>query len=366
MQAEAEVKKFYEVPNPFNSENPHLHRYSIAPMMDVTNIHYRTFIRLLTKKAVNYTEMVHCDTILKNPDTDRFLNSHIVEQPVVLQLGGCNPKNLAKASEIGETYGYTEINLNCGCPSPRVTSGSFGACLMKSPELVAECLRTMQEAVNVPVTVKCRLGVDDQDDYNFLKTYVETIEKNTDVKHIMIHARKAFLKGLNPKENRTVPPLIYDGVFQIAEDFPGIQFSINGGIKTLDKCNELLNKGNLIGCMVGRAAYEDIWHLSDVDRSIYGVANPGLSRKEVLLKYAEYADDMMAKNAKLNYSTLVKPLISLFVGKKGTTFFRRFLSDKKNFEKNEKSFAKLMEKFVIEFEQINAHALNEVSGNSIL
>lgn len=353
-----DVNPYYEIPSEFDMSAPDFHRYSIAPMMEVTNSHYRTFARLLTKKAILYTEMVHCDTILMNSDPHRFLSFNPVEKPIVLQLGGSNPQNLAKAAVIAQEYGYTEINLNSGCPSPRVTCGSFGACLMKEPSLVAECLRSMEEAVDIPVTVKCRLGVDDFDSYEFLKTYIDTIAEETNVNHFIVHARKAYLKGLNPKENRTVPPLIYDRVYQLASDYPDLKFSINGGIKTLDKVSEMLNDGALTGCMIGRAAYEDIWHLADVDRKVYGVDNPGLSRKEVLLQYAEYGETQLAKDPKLNYNTLVKPIISLFALEKGASFYRRFLSDRINFVKNDKSFSKLINSFVTEFEKINSAALN--------
>lgn len=353
-----EVKPFYQVANEFDSAGNSLHKYSIAPMMDVTNTHYRTFARLLTKKAVLYTEMVHCDTILMNPDTNRFLHFNLVEKPIVLQLGGCNPENLAKAALMGQEYGYTEINLNTGCPSPRVTNGSFGACLMKEPLLVAECLRKMEEAVDIPVTVKCRLGVDEYDTYEFLTNYIDTIAAETKVNHFIIHSRKAFLKGLNPKENRTVPPLIYERVFQLTKDYPNLSFTINGGIKTLDQVCGLLENNSLKGCMIGRAAYEDIWHLADIDRRIYGVNNPGLSRKEVLLKYAEYCEFQMNNNPKLNYNTLVKPLISLFASEKGTTYYRRFLSDYSNYNKNNKSFVKLVHNLIEELENINPEALS--------
>lgn len=353
-----ENKPFYEIPNEYDPSLAKFHNYSVAPMMEITNSHFRTFARLLTKKAVLYSEMIHCDTILNNPNPYRFLHFKPVENPIVLQLGGCHPQNLAKAAAMGQEYGYAEINLNTGCPSPRVTSGSFGACLMKEPKLVAECLRAMEEAVDVPVTVKCRLGVDEYDSYEFLTSYVDTILEETTVNHFVIHARKAYLKGLSPKENRTIPPLMPERVYQLAQDYPKINFTLNGGIKTLDQVEEFLKGGEIKGCMIGRAAYDDIWHLADIDRRIYGVDNPGFSRKEALLLYADYGEKEMIKEPKLNYNTLVKPLLSLFVGEKGTSFFRRFLSDHSNYNRNGKSFIKLMDDFVEEFEKINSLTLN--------
>ena len=335
------------------------HRVSIAPMLDITNTHYRTFARLLTSYSILYTEMIHCDTILNSKFVDAYLSFDPVQHPVVLQLGGSNPDHLAKAAKLAvEKYGYDEINLNCGCPSPRVTCGSFGACLMKEPELVSECINAIKAVVSVPVHIKCRLGVDEHDSYEFARNFIATLSSKTNMDHFIIHARKAYLKGLNPKENRTVPPLKYDYVYQLATDFPHINFSINGGIKTIAEMRGLLERGNLLGCMIGRVAYENIWTLAKVDKDIFGVQGPGYSRREALLAYGQYCDNALKLNPSLNYSTLIKPMLSLFTGEKGATLFRRFLSERNHFEE-EGSVAGVIAKLIKEMEAVNIEALDE-------
>jgi tRNA-dihydrouridine synthase A len=303
--------------------------------------------------------MIHCDTILNAIYSEEKMRLLPIEKPVILQLGGSDPGNLAKAAKIGEANGYDEINLNCGCPSPRVTSGSFGACLMKEPKLVAECVKKMEEAVKIPVTVKCRLGVDDLDDYDFLKRFVEEIKNNTNCKHIIVHARKAFLKGLNPKQNRNIPPLIYERVYQVAQDYPDIKFSINGGIKTLEHAGQILKENpKLLGVMMGRAAYQSTWIFGDLDRKIYGVENPLNTRKDILRKYGEYADYTLATIKHFKIPTLVRPLLGLFARERGFKLYKRFLSEKKNY-KDEKSFSSFMEKLIIFMEEFNSEALNQ-------
>ena len=335
------------------------HRLSIAPMLDITNTHYRTFARLLTSHSMLYTEMIHCDTILNSKFVDAYLSFDPVQHPVVLQLGGSNPEHLAKAAKLAvDQYGYDEINLNCGCPSPRVTCGSFGACLMKEPELVCECINAIRAVVSVPVHIKCRLGVDEHDTYEFARNFIASISAKTKMDHFIIHARKAFLKGLNPKENRTVPPLKYDYVYQLAAEFPHINFSINGGIKTISEMRGFLERGDLLGCMIGRVAYENIWTLAKIDRDIFGVKGPGYSRREVLLAYGHYCDNALKHNPSLNYTTLIKPMLSLFTGEKGATLFRRYLSERHHFEE-EGSVAGVIRKLIIEIEKVNTAALDE-------
>jgi tRNA-dihydrouridine synthase A len=335
------------------------HRVSIAPMLDITNTHYRTFARLMTSYSMLYTEMIHCDTILNSKFVDAYLTFDPVQHPVVLQLGGSNPEHLAKAAKLAvDKYGYDEINLNCGCPSPRVTCGSFGACLMKEPELVVECINAIKAVVKVPVHIKCRLGVDEHDSYEFARNFIATISAKTNMDHFIIHARKAFLKGLNPKENRTVPPLKYDYVYQLAADFPHVNFSINGGIKTIPEMRGLLERGDLLGCMIGRVAYENIWTLAKIDRDIFGAKGPGYSRREVLLAYGQYCDDAMKQNPAINYMTLIKPMLSLFTGEKGATLFRRLLSERHHYEA-EGSVAGVINKLIKEMESINIGALDE-------
>lgn len=350
---------FCQVDNSGNCPDELLHRISIAPMIDVTDRNFRVFFRLLSKRVTLYTEMIHCDTILNAIYSEEKMRLLPIEKPVILQLGGSDPVNLAKAAKIGEKNGYKEINLNCGCPSPRVTSGSFGACLMKEPKLVAECVKKMEEAVDIPVTVKCRLGVDDQDDYEFLRVFVEEIQKNTNCKHILVHARKAFLKGLNPKQNRNIPPLIYERVYQIAKDFPDIKFSINGGIRTLEHAGAILDEHpELLGVMMGRAAYQSTWIFGDVDRKLFGVANPLNSRKDILRKYGEFADYTLATIKHFKIPTLVRPLLGLFARERGFKAMKRFMSEKKNYV-NEKSFSSFMEKLIEIMEQVNSEGLNQ-------
>lgn len=202
-------------------------------MIDITNAHFRYFIRLITKKAILYTEMIHHDAVIHNHLN--LLPFNVEEHPIVLQLGGSDPEKLAEAAVIGERYGYDEINLNVGCPSPRVQKGAFGACLMKEPELVKECMLAMSKAVKIRCTVKCRLGVDNFDSYEFAKEFVDKVSEGGKgiIKHFVIHARKAILKGLNPAQNRSIPPLMYDRVYQLKKDFPTLTFELNGGLKSV-------------------------------------------------------------------------------------------------------------------------------------
>jgi tRNA-dihydrouridine synthase A len=245
------------------------HQVSIAPMMDCTDRHFRYFLRLISKKVVLYTEMVVAQAILHGPK-DQLLKFRPEEHPLVLQLGGSNPKELAEAAKIAEQYGYDEINLNVGCPSDRVQSGRFGACLMKEPGLVAECIQGMKKAVRIPVTVKTRIGVDDLDDYDFLYGFIKTISE-VGCEHFIIHARKAWLNGLSPKENRTIPPLDYDRVYQIKQAFPHLFITINGGVKTVSDIQQHLTQVD--GVMIGREAYSNPYCLASVDQTIFGEAH---------------------------------------------------------------------------------------------
>jgi tRNA-dihydrouridine synthase A len=356
---EKQPPKFTLEENSVKCSESELHKISIAPMIDVTDRNFRVLFRMFSRKVTLYTEMIHCDTILNSVYTDDKLRLLPIEKPVILQLGGCDPEKLAKAAKIGEEYGYDEINLNCGCPSPRVTKGSFGACLMKEPELVAECVRHMEKVVKIPVTVKCRLGVDDQDDYEFLYKFMDELKQKTNCKHVIIHARKAFLKGLNPKQNRNIPPLIYERVYRAAKEFPGIKVSINGGIRTLEHAKQILDENpTLLGVMMGRAAYQTPWIFGDLDRFVYNSENPSLSRKEILRKYAEFADYILTTKKSYKIPTMVRPILGLFAREKGFKVMKRFLSEKKNYV-NEKSFCSFIEKLLIQMESINPDALNE-------
>ena len=250
-----------------------MHRLSVAPMMDRTDRHCRFFHRLLSRHARLYTEMLTAGAVIHG-DRDRLLGFDPVEHPVALQLGGSDPEALAEAARIGERFGYDEINLNCGCPSDRVKKGRFGAGLMAEPELVGRCLAAMREAVSVPVTVKCRVGIDDQDD-GALARFVETVHAFSGVAVFIVHARKAWLKGLSPKQNREVPPLRYELVLRLKAERPDLCVVLNGGVPGLDEAEALLEDGSVDGVMLGRAAYSDPWLLADADRQPVRSGEPG-------------------------------------------------------------------------------------------
>jgi tRNA-dihydrouridine synthase A len=302
---------------------------SVAPMMDWTDLHYRQLARLLSKNVWLYTEMVVDSTIIHNPDHDRFLWFPPEQHPISCQLGGSDPAKLAHAAAIVATYGYDEINLNCGCPSDRVAgAGCFGASLMLRPETVAECCAAVSGAVNgTPVTVKCRIGVDDVDSYEAFHRFIETVSEKSSVKHFIIHARKCMLNGLSPLQNRTIPPLRYQWVWALKRDFPELEFSLNGGILTLEETVAALRMPSdiapegMTGVMIGRAAYNDPWNvLANADVAIWGAnSNQFNSRREVLEAYAKYADDMIGRwNVKEDghrypsVRILTKPLLSMF------------------------------------------------------
>ena len=262
-------------------------RLSVAPMMDWTDRHCRAFHRVLTKGALLYTEMA-VDKAVIFGDRDKLIGFAAAEHPVAIQLGGSDPADLAQASRIAEDFGYCEVNLNVGCPSDRVQSGRFGACLMKEPDLVAECVSAMREAVSVPVTVKCRIGVDEQDPQEALFGFVDRVRK-AGVTSFAVHARKAWLKGLSPKENRTIPPLDYDLVRRLKAERPELEIILNGGIETLDQ--GLAETQTLDGMMIGRAAYHDPFILAEADSRLFGRADPVSSRIEAVEAYRPYMTD---------------------------------------------------------------------------
>ncbi len=261
-------------------------RLSIAPMMDWTDRHCRYFLRQITKQSLLYTEMITAQA-LHHSDPERLLSFSDEEHPCALQVGGSDPKLLANAAKLGQEFGYKEINLNVGCPSERVQSGSFGACLMAEPELVADCVAAMESVTSLPVTVKTRIGIDDKDSYEFLHTFVETISERTACNVFIIHARKAWLKGLSPKQNREIPKLDYQRVYKLKENFPDQHISINGGIKTLEEIQEHLK--HVDGVMVGREAYKNPYFLAQVDAQIFGQEDTKiLSRDSVLAEMQKY------------------------------------------------------------------------------
>ncbi|HEX7342521.1 MAG TPA: tRNA dihydrouridine(20/20a) synthase DusA [Rhodanobacteraceae bacterium] len=294
-------------------------RLCVAPMMDWTDRHCRYFHRLLSPHVRLYSEMVTAAALVHG-DRDHLLRHDVNEQPVALQLGGSDPADLARAAHLGEVAGYDEINLNVGCPSDRVQSGRFGACLMREPQLVADCVKAMRDAVAVPVTVKCRIGVDDQDAYADLQRFTETMCA-AGVEVLEVHARKAWLKGLSPKENREIPPLDYARVHRLKREFPQLVVVINGGIVTVDAVHEQLCAVD--GVMLGRAAYHDPWILAELEAALWGT--PLLTRVEVLQRMAPYIETQLAAGAQLKHIT--RHVLGLYQGQPGARRFRRVLSD---------------------------------------
>lgn len=274
--------------------------FAVAPMMDVTDLHFRTLCRMISKRAVLYTEMVVDSTLKHNAENaDRWLAYGPEQQPLVLQLGGSEPETMRAAALVAAPYNYSAVNLNCGCPSDRVAGrGCFGAALMKDPSRVAALCRAIAESMpsHTPVTVKCRLGVDDLDSYVFVRDFVRTVSNNAPVHHFIVHARKAWLKGLSPAENRTVPPLWYERVSALRDDFPHLNFSINGGIRTLDQVRHFLDLESLYGVMLGRAVVEHPWEtLAGVDALIYhDNCTAKQTRRDILQTYGEYVDAMLS------------------------------------------------------------------------
>jgi tRNA-dihydrouridine synthase A len=296
-------------------------KFSVAPMMECTDRHCRAFHRILTRQALLYTEMVTAAAVVHG-DVERLIGFDPAEQPVALQLGGSTPRELADAARIGAELGYCEINLNCGCPSNRVHAGRFGACLMAEPRRVAECVDAMQSAVSVPVTVKCRIGIDDQDSEQALSAFVATIAA-AGCSTIIVHARKAWLKGLSPKQNREVPPLDHGRVYRLKQARPDLRIILNGGVQSLDEAVGHLR--HVDGVMIGRAAYKRPWLLADVDRLIFGRASPVASREAALLCYLPYVEDRLARGVPLQ--TITRHLLGIFHGEPGGRQFRRVLSE---------------------------------------
>lgn len=301
-------------------------RLSVAPMMDWTDRHCRAFHRLMSREALLYTEMVTAQAIVHGP-RDRLLAFEAAEHPVALQLGGSDPALLAEAVRLAAPHGYDEVNLNVGCPSDRVKSGCFGAVLMREPTLVAHCARAMIAASRVEVTVKCRIGVDDQDPAQVLPDFLARIA-DAGVARVTIHARKAWLQGLSPKENREIPPLDYPLVMKMKDRFPDLHISVNGGIGTLDQAQEFLDRG-LDGVMLGRAAYHEPWAvLADADARIFGATAEPRPPHEVALAMRPHVEAHLAAGGRLHQIT--RHMLGLFHGRPGARHWRRILSERAN------------------------------------
>ncbi|MCK9504266.1 MAG: tRNA dihydrouridine(20/20a) synthase DusA [Porticoccaceae bacterium] len=289
--------------------------------MEYTDRFCRHFHRLLSRNTLLYTEMVTTGALIHG-DRARFLRYDPCEHPLAFQLGGSDPAALAQCAKFVEDAGYDEVNLNCGCPSDRVQTGNFGACLMKTPRLVADCIAAMNDACSIPVTVKNRLGVDDQDSYGQLCDFIGTASESG-CRTFVVHARKAWLQGLSPKENREVPPLMYGRVYQLKRDFPALEIIINGGVETLAEAERHLR--HVDGVMIGRAAYHNPYLLAEADARIFAANTAAPSREEVLERFADYAAAQVADGIRLNHMT--RHIIGLYAGQPGARRFRRYISE---------------------------------------
>jgi len=296
-------------------------RISVAPMMERTDRHDRYFLRKISRHTLLYTEMVTTGAILHG-DRMRFLGFHPDERPLALQLGGSDPDALAAAARLGADFGYDEINLNIGCPSDRVQRGRFGACLMLERERVADCVRAMGEAVGIPVTVKTRIGVDAHDDYDFLTGFVAAVAA-AGCRTLIVHARKAYLQGLSPKENRSVPPLRYDVVYRLKKDFPDLEIVLNGGVENLEDAASHLS--HVDGVMIGRAAYQNPYLLAEADRCFYGETTPPPSREDIVCAMRPYLEAEIGKGVPIGRIT--RHLTGLFNGVPGARAWRQCLSE---------------------------------------
>ena len=302
-------------------------RLSVAPMMDWTDRHCRVFHRQITKHTWLYTEMVTTGALVYG-DVERHLRFDGIEHPIALQLGGSEPADLAKAAKLGQDWGYDEINLNCGCPSERVQRGAFGACLMNEPQLVADCVKAMRDAVSIDVTVKHRIGIDKNEDYGFVRDFVGTIA-DAGCRTFIVHARNAVLKGLSPKENREIPPLRYEVAYQLKREFPALEIIINGGIKTDDEI--ALHLQHLDGVMLGREAYHNPYSMVNWDARFYGDTAVPKTRAEVLAAMVPYISEQLAQYGGfgLKLNSITRHMLGLTAGLPGARVFRQMLSDPK-------------------------------------
>jgi tRNA-dihydrouridine synthase A len=320
------MRRMLQTPENPGDESTDRHRLegvrpvSVAPMMDRTDRHFRYFLRQMTGHTLLYTEMLTTGAILHG-NRDVLLGHEIIDSPVSLQLGGSDPAALAECARIGQAHGYDEINLNVGCPSARVQSGRFGACLMAEPELVASAVKAMMAAVSIPVTVKHRIGVDDLDRYEDLVRFV-SIVADSGCRQFTVHARKAWLSGLSPKENRNVPPLRYDDVYRLKAAFPELMIEINGGVRDVDSIVEHLRHVDAV--MIGRAAVDNPYLLATFDRDLFGASSTVLTRSQVVHRMFDYVDEQTQKGEKLHRIT--RHMLTLFSGIPGTRAWKRYLS----------------------------------------
>ncbi|QRN41575.1 MAG: tRNA dihydrouridine(20/20a) synthase DusA [Neisseriaceae bacterium] len=308
----------------------HSHRISIAPMLDWTDRHYRYLARLLTKHARLYTEMLHMGAIVYG-NKEQFLEFKEEEHPIAVQLGGSDPQQLAEATRIAYNFGFDEVNLNCGCPSPKVQKGSFGATLMQDVTLVCDCLKSMQDSADIEVTLKHRVGINKEESYEFLRDFVGYIVLNTQCKTFIVHARNAWLNGLSPKENREIPPLKYDYVYQLKKDFPWVNIIINGGINTLGLIQEQLE--NVDGVMIGREAYQHPMFLQKWDEYFFG-SESGIAIGDLIQALYEYTKRELESYPELKLKNIVRHYLGLFHGQPRAKIWRQMLSDTELLSKN--------------------------------
>ncbi|QPK15082.1 tRNA dihydrouridine(20/20a) synthase DusA [Pectobacterium versatile] len=299
----------------------HLNRFSIAPMLDWTDRHCRYFLRQLTNQTLLYTEMVTTGAILHGKGD--YLAYSEEEHPLALQLGGSDPQALAQCAKLAEQRGYDEVNLNVGCPSDRVQNGRFGACLMGEAALVADCIKAMKDSTSIPITVKTRIGIDDQDSYEFLCDFIQTVAERGECDTFIVHARKAWLSGLSPKENREIPPLDYPRVYQLKRDFPALTLAINGGVKTLEEAKTHLQ--HLDGVMMGREAYQNPGILAQVDRELFGIDAAAPDLAGVVRAMYPYIERELSSGASLGHIT--RHMLGMFQGIPGARQWRRYLSE---------------------------------------
>ncbi|MFP6749352.1 MAG: tRNA dihydrouridine(20/20a) synthase DusA [Alphaproteobacteria bacterium] len=297
-------------------------RFCVAPMMEYTDRHERYFLRLISRRALLYTEMVTAEAVIHG-DRERLLGFSDQEHPIALQLGGADPGRMAMAAVIGQEFGYDEVNINVGCPSARVQSGRFGACLMAEPDVVAASVRAMRAVTDLPITVKSRIGIDDQDSYGFLRGFIETVAA-AGCATFFVHARKAILAGLSPKQNRDIPPLDHERVYCLKADYPELEIIINGGIDTLRQCQSHLEYVD--GVMVGRAAYQAPYLLAHVDQALFGDDAPVSSRADLVHAMQPYIAGQLAKGVRLN--AISRHMLGLYHGQPGARAWRRHISER--------------------------------------
>lgn len=313
--------------NAINSNNYKGRTLSVAPMLDWTDRHCRMFHRIISQYTWLYTEMVTTGALLHG-DVERHLNFNEEEHPVALQLGGSDRADLAQCAKLGEKWGYDEVNLNCGCPSERVQKGAFGACLMNESGLVADCVKAMRDAVSTEITVKHRIGIDDQENYDFVRDFIGTVA-DAGCKTFIVHARKAILKGLSPKENRHIPPLKYEVVYQLKRDFPHLEILLNGGVSTLEEIDTHLS--HVDGVMIGREAYQNPYLMTDFDSRYYGANTAPKSRAEIIHEMIPYLEQQLARygrknGGRLRLNSMTRHMIGLATSIPGARGFRQLLS----------------------------------------